>query len=61
MEAWRVCGGLCIEGHLENLKRRGHHAGTYNLRGYLYEFDFRYNSGEVTDVEPAKLATQMSR
>jgi len=57
--------GVCIttnsiEGYFGNLKRgiNGvyHHVGKHNLHRYLSEFDFRYNSREVSDTERARLA-----
>jgi len=49
-----------VEGYFGNLKRgiNGvyHHVGKQHLHRYLSEFDFRYNSREVTDAERAKLA-----
>lgn len=49
-----------VEGYFANL-RRGidgvyHHVGKHHLHRYLSEFDFRYNSREVTDAERAQLA-----
>jgi len=49
-----------VEGYFANL-RRGidgvyHHVGKHHLHRYLTEFDFRYNSREVTDAERAQLA-----
>jgi transposase-like protein len=49
-----------VEGYFANL-RRGidgvyHHVGKHHLHRYLSEFDFRYNSREVTDAERARLA-----
>jgi transposase-like protein len=49
-----------VEGYFGNLKRglNGvyHHVGKHHLQRYLTEFDFRYNSRDVSDVERAKLA-----
>lgn len=46
-----------VEGYFGNLKRgiNGvyHHVGKQHLHRYLSEFDFRYNSREVTDGERA--------
>jgi transposase-like protein len=49
-----------VEGYFANL-RRGidgvyHHVGKQHLHRYLTEFDFRYNSRDVTDAERAQLA-----
>jgi transposase-like protein len=49
-----------VEGYFANL-RRGidgvyHHVGKHHLHRYLSEFDFRYNSRDVTDAERAQLA-----
>jgi transposase-like protein len=49
-----------VEGFFANL-RRGidgvyHHVGKHHLHRYLSEFDFRYNSRDVTDAERAQLA-----
>jgi len=65
MEYVRYEDGVCIttngiEGYFGNLKRgiNGvyHHVGKHNLHRYLSEFDFRYNSREVSDTERARLA-----
>ena len=57
--------GVCIttnsvEGDFATLKRgiNGvyHHVGRHHLHRYLSEFDFRYNSREVSDRERARLA-----
>jgi transposase-like protein len=49
-----------VEGYFSILKRgiNGvyHHVGKQHLHRYLSEFDFRYNSREVSDGERAKLA-----
>jgi len=61
----RYENGLCIttnavEGFFANLKRgiNGvyHHVGKHHLHRYLAEFDFRYNSREVSDVERRDMA-----
>jgi len=44
-----------VEGYFSILKRY-HHVGRQHLHRYLSEFDFRYNSREVTDGERARLA-----
>jgi transposase-like protein len=49
-----------VEGYFSILKRgiNGvyHHVGKQHLHRYLSEFDFRYNSREVSDTERARLA-----
>jgi transposase-like protein len=49
-----------VEGYFSILKRgiNGvyHHVGEHHLHRYLSEFDFRYNSRDVSDGERAKLA-----
>src|SRR6202040_2365375 len=49
-----------IEGYFSILKRgiNGvyHHVGKQHLHRYLSEFDFRYNSRDVSDGERARLA-----
>src|SRR5579883_1951649 len=51
-----------VEGFFGTLKRgiNGvyHHVGRHHLHRYLSEFDFRYNSRDVSDTERAKLALQ---
>ena len=49
-----------VEGYFANL-RRGidgvyHHVGKQHMHRYLSEFNFRYNSREVTDAERAQVA-----
>jgi transposase-like protein len=49
-----------VEGYFGNLKRgiNGvyHHVGKHHLHRYLSEFDFRYNSRDVSDAARARLA-----
>jgi transposase-like protein/DNA-directed RNA polymerase subunit RPC12/RpoP len=49
-----------IEGFFSNLKRgvngTFHHISEQHLNLYLNEFDFRYNSRKITDIERTKLA-----
>lgn len=49
-----------VEGYFSILKRgiNGvyHHVGKQHLHRYLSEFDFRYNSREVSDTERARMA-----
>ena len=49
-----------VEGFFSILKRgiygTFHHVGRQHLHRYLSEFDFRYNSREVSDGERAELA-----
>ncbi|HTU47138.1 MAG TPA: IS1595 family transposase [Bryobacteraceae bacterium] len=61
----RYENGVCIstntvEGYFATLKRGidgvYHHVGRQHLNRYLNEFDFRYNSRDVSDVERATLA-----
>jgi transposase-like protein len=61
----RYENGVCIttnavEGYFATLKRGidgvYHHVGRQHLNRYLSEFDFRYNSREVSDVERRDLA-----
>ncbi|MBV9763128.1 MAG: IS1595 family transposase [Acidobacteriaceae bacterium] len=61
----RYENGVCIttnavEGYFATLKRGidgvYHHVGRQHLNRYLNEFDFRYNSRDVSDVERAELA-----
>jgi len=55
---------MTIEGYFGNLKRgiNGvyHHVGKHHLHRYLSEFDFRYNSREVSDSERARLALKQA-
>lgn len=37
-----------------------HHVGKQHLHRYLSEFDFRYNSREVSDAERAQLALKQA-
>lgn len=61
----RYENGVCIttntvEGYFATLKRGidgiYHHVGRQHLNRYLCEFDFRYNSRDVSDAERAQLA-----
>jgi hypothetical protein len=61
----RYENGVCIstntvEGYFATLKRGidgvYHHVGRQHLNRYLTEFDFRYNSRDVSDAERAQLA-----
>jgi hypothetical protein len=61
----RYENGVCIttntvEGYFATLKRGidgvYHHVGRQHLNRYLSEFDFRYNSRDVSDVERRDLA-----
>jgi transposase-like protein len=49
-----------VEGYFATLKRGidgvYHHVGRQHLNRYLSEFDFRYNSRDVSDAERAQLA-----
>src|SRR5262249_22482302 len=53
-----------VEGYFGNLKRgiNGvyHHVGKQHLHRYLSEFDFRYNSREVSDAERAQSALKQA-
>jgi transposase-like protein len=63
----RYENGVCIttntvEGYFATLKRGidgvYHHVGKQHLNRYLTEFDFRYNSRDVSDSERAELAVK---
>ena len=63
----RYENGVCIttntvEGYFATLKRGidgvYHHVGKQHLNRYLNEFDFRYNSRDVSDAERAQLAVK---
>lgn len=53
-----------VEGYFSILKRgiNGvyHHVGKHHLHRYLSEFDFRYNSREVSDAERAQAALKQA-